>query len=128
MYIVEKEIRKTDQFELPLEKESKNTGKYDIYPVHNIGDGKIFKGYDSLAKALAGESCVKLDGYIGIIFEDVKERLNAAFDRIGVKVNWINVKDAMKGVKEIDSLMEPFLGGDDPVFGRICPYQLTALF
>jgi len=125
MYLLEKEIRKTDQFELPMEKEFRPAGKYDVYPVHNIGDGRIFRGYDSLAKALASESCVKLDGYIGIIFEDVKEKLNAAFERTGVKVHWINVKDAMKGAKEIDFLVEPYLGGDDPVFGRICPFQLT---
>ena len=128
MYLVEKEIRKTEQFELPIIKKSSLLGKYDIYPVHPVGDGKIFQGYDSLVNALAAEKILKLDGYVGIFFEDVREKLTLAFERLGVPVTWINVNAALLPADKIDALVEPYLGGDDPVFGKICPFELIEFF
>jgi mannose-6-phosphate isomerase class I len=128
MYLVEKEIRKTDQYELPVVKEDRSTSKYDVYPVHSIGDGKIFKGYESLAEAICNCHCIKLDGYVGIIFRDVRERLNQHLLARGVDPLWIDVGDAMLSLESIDQLVVPFLGGDDPVFGKLCPLNLGDFF
>lgn len=127
MYLVEKDHRKTDQYELPVVKEKRHS-RYDIYPVHNIGDGLIFRGYESLAKELARFSCITLDGYIGIRFEDVKQKLSQCFETLGVHPNWVNVGEALLPCKEVEALVAPYLGGDDPVFGKICPMELAHFF
>lgn len=128
MYLVEKGIRKTDQYELPVVKENFHTSGYDVYPVHSIGDGKIFRGYESLAQALRSQQCIKLDGYVGIIFQDVKEKLNDHFDALGIDPMWIDVSQALRPAHEIEELVTPYLGGDDPVFGKRSPLNLIDFF
>jgi mannose-6-phosphate isomerase class I len=128
MYLVEKEIRKTDQYELPVVKQDGHTSKYDVYPIHSIGDGKIFRGYESLAEAVCNYHCIKLDGYGGIIFRDVRERLNQHLVARGIEPLWINMEDAMLSLEDIDQMVTPFLGGDDPVFGKLCPLNLVDFF
>lgn len=114
-----KRTRETSQFELPIIK-TESPSKYDIYPTHEIGNDLIYQGYNSLVNVLASSKIVKIDGYIGIRFGDIKENLNAAFLNIGIHPIWINVELALKEEKEIDELIAPFLGGNDPVFGKLC--------
>ena len=120
-------IRETAQFEIPLKKEVRALG-YDIYPTHNIGEGLIYIGYEALAKELSSFDCIKIDGYVGILFDDVREKLDAAFLNLGIKPSWINIQDALKKEEEINSLVGPFLGGDDPVFGKLADFDLKAIF
>jgi hypothetical protein len=40
---------------MPAVKSKAERGKYDIYPVFNIGCDKILRGLDTLAKRIAGE-------------------------------------------------------------------------
>lgn len=120
-------LRETEQFELPLKKTAYPT-RYDIYPTHRIGDDLIHAGYDSLAGALASSSVIKLDGYIGIRFEDVKENLQTAFSRIGVQPVWIDTASCLKDEEQIEEIIAPFLGGEDPVFGRLCNLEINDFF
>ncbi|KEO71861.1 ROK family transcriptional regulator [Anditalea andensis] len=120
-------IRETAQFELPV-KRTQAGPRYDIYPIHPIGADLIHVGYDSLAKELAAFDCVKIEGYGGIIFEDLKERLQAAFLRLHRNPIWVNVQDSMKAEVKIDEMVAPFLGGDDPVFGRLADIDLEDYF
>jgi mannose-6-phosphate isomerase class I len=128
MYLVEKEIRKTDQYELPVVREGRSLSGYDVYPVHTIGGEKIFRGYESLAESLCNYHCIKLDGYVGILFEDVRERLSQHFAAMGFDPIWINTTDAMLPPARVDDFLRPFLGGDDPIFGKLCPLNLKDLF
>ena len=121
------EIRKTQQYELPVKKENKPS-EYDIYPTHDIGEGLIFKGYESLAKELVNDDHIKIDGYVGVIFEDVRQGLEDEFRKIGVKPKWVNVSDALLSETEINLMVEPFLGGDDPVFGKLTDLELVNFF
>ncbi|MCF0177341.1 MAG: class I mannose-6-phosphate isomerase, partial [Bacteroidales bacterium] len=107
--------RKTSQYILPVVK-PEITG-YDPYPVHELASGSVQVGYESLAKAIAGEQCVIIDGYVGIDFEDFAQKLNSVLIQQGVKACWWNVEAALRDESEINSLIEPFLGGDDPIFG-----------
>ena len=124
---VRKSIRKTQQYELPVSKD-KHTGGYDIYPVHNIGDEKIWSGYDNLAKELFQYTCIKLDGYVGILFDDVRRRLEDIFIRHGVKARWVNVKEFLLPEGKINAIIEPWIGGDDMIFGKICDRRLIDFF
>lgn len=123
----QEEIRKTQQYELPVKKENKPSG-YDVYPTHNIGSGLIFEGYESLARELSNSSHIKIDGYVGVLFEDVKQQLNVAFQKIGIQPKWVNVNDALISEEEVNQKVEPFLGGDDPIFGKLTHLQLIDFF
>jgi len=123
----QEEIRNTQQYELPVKKENRSNG-YDIYPTHNIGAGLIFEGYESLVRELANSSHVKIDGYVGVLFEDLKQQLDSAFEKIDIRPKWVNVKDAMFPEEEINDKVGPFLGGDDPVFGKLTCLELIDFF
>ncbi|MDD7884497.1 class I mannose-6-phosphate isomerase [Flavivirga sp. 57AJ16] len=120
-------IRETTQYELPLLKSNLDVG-YDIYPTHKISDNLINIGYDSLAKELATFKQIKIDGYVGINFEEVKGKLSESFKKINIEPQWINVEKTYKDEETIDDLVSPFLGGDDPVFGKVTSLNLIDFF
>jgi hypothetical protein len=103
-------------------------GGYDIYPSHDIGENLIFSGFESLARRIATESCVVIDGYVGVYFNFFKEKLDAELKKIGIDASWIYSGDALKNCKEIDDLVSPFLGGDDPLFGKKTTLQIIDFF
>ncbi len=121
------ELRKTSQILLPVEKQ-KTDGTYDPYPVHDLGSGKIHCDYASLARHLAGNKQVMIDGYIGVRFDIFARKLAEAFRAIGIEPLWWNTSAAMKPESEIDEMIKPFLGGDDPIFGYRTPLTLDAYF
>lgn len=127
MIDLKREIRETSQIELPVKDKDEREG-YNIYPSFNIGDSTINCGYDSLAKSLVGIPVLKIDGYVGVIFEAVKHQLDEAFSNLDIQAQWINVENALKEEKEIDTLVAPFLGGDDPVFGKLSTLDLIDFF
>jgi len=109
--------RKTAQFIMPAKKEEVKEGEYDIYPTLRLEEGKIGIGFDSLAKILADEKVLIFDGYVGVFFDDFSKNLDAEFARLGKKVAWFSVEKALKEEAEIDRMIAPFLGGNDPLFG-----------
>ncbi|MFP9097976.1 class I mannose-6-phosphate isomerase [Flavobacterium sp. RHBU_24] len=127
MNTTQSKIRETDQFELPVTNKPSVNG-YDIYPVFSVPDGNIAIGYDTLAKELAQYNCIKIDGYGGIRFNDVKQKLNEAFIVLGVQPTWVTIESALKPEHEIDEMIAPFLGGDDPVFGKIANLELSDFY
>ena len=121
------ELRKTTQYLIPVEKEETWNG-YDIYPVHELGPDKIQSDYLSLAKKMSGFENVIIDGYVGVRFDIFIRNLADAFATLGIQPLWWNVNAAMKSPEEIDSLIEPYLGGDDPIFGFRAPLHLEDWF
>jgi mannose-6-phosphate isomerase class I len=109
--------RRTDQYLMPSKKDEAELQKYDIYPTFRIADGKIFLGYNSLAKALVNEKVLVIDGYVGVFFDDFRMNLDEVFSRLGKKATWFSVERTLKDEEEIELLVTPFLGGDDPLFG-----------
>ncbi|MBX9187441.1 hypothetical protein HCG69_04980 [Bacteroides sp. K03] len=124
-----KSLRKTSQILLPMQKEKNLTaGSYDIYPVHSIAENQIFVGYRKLAEAIRNERNVIIDGYAGIFFDEIKTRLNEVLAELDVEVTWWNIDAALKTEEEINDLVTPYLGGDDPIFGKRCDLELKDLF
>ncbi|MEO8376874.1 MAG: class I mannose-6-phosphate isomerase, partial [Candidatus Sumerlaeota bacterium] len=121
-------VRKTTQHLIPVTHEATTLGTYDIYPGHPLGSGKISIGYDALARRISGESTIILDGYVGIDWEAVRESLCAAFESLGVSASWQNVAQALRPEEEIDELVAPFLGGNDPIFGTRFTGKLADFF
>jgi len=105
--------RKTPQSLLPKRKPTLPDHVPNIYPTYPIASGVMQEGYVALAQTLMSQSLVLIDGYVGIIWDDLRQALEQA----GISANWIFTHDLMKSEAEINSLVEPFLGGDDPIFG-----------
>jgi len=124
---VNPEIRKTSQYELPVRKSEAVDG-YDVYPVHSIGDNKIQSSYHSLAARLPEKGVVKLDGYVGILFEEVRRGLTQALEELNIDAHWITMEDALLPNDQVQQRIAPYLGGDDPIFGKVCPLSLNDFF
>jgi len=56
--------RKTSQYIMPAKKMQPEPGKYDIYPAHLLGEGKIFSGYEKLAREIQQHQTIIIDGYV----------------------------------------------------------------
>lgn len=121
-------LRKTTQFLMPAVHFPTPPGEYDIYPTFNIGTGKVKLGFPALAQMIASHSQVIIDGYIGIIWDDFRQQLDKELKRLGVIANWIDVATAMLDEKLIESIIAPYLGEDDPLFGRLYPGSLADFF
>ncbi|MGC9356115.1 MAG: class I mannose-6-phosphate isomerase, partial [Mariniphaga sp.] len=104
--------RKSSQFLMPVNKPKGEEGKYDIYPVYVLEDGKIERGFEKLAKVLSQHRTVLIDGFTGVFFEDFRENLQKYFDRKRLKVHWMNTSLALKSEAETDKMIAPFLGED----------------
>ena len=121
-------LRNTTQYVLPVEKPVSGSNQYDIYPTHDLGSGRIFCDYDSLARRLTGRKQVVIDGYVGIRFDDFSRELNKALCKLGIRPVWWNVDAAMLPPEQIEELIAPYLGGEDPIFGFRAPLGLEEFF
>jgi mannose-6-phosphate isomerase class I len=92
-------------------------GHFNIYPAHPVGAGQIELGFPALAQRLAGHQRIILDGMGGMLWEDFRTRLAAALAALGVDFEWLDVSEALRPEPEIEQLLAPFLGGNDPLFG-----------
>ena len=51
----------------------------DIYPFHPLGNGKIKNGYTSLAAWMSAHPAVIIEGFSGVLWEEVQHSLEEAF-------------------------------------------------
>lgn len=123
-----KTIRKTDQYLMPLQKKEATPGRYDLYPSHSVGEGKICQGFATLASEIGKYKTVIIDGYEGVFFENIRKNLQDYFDKNGILVSWYNVGSSLKPEREIEELITPFLGGNDPLFGTRTTLSLIDFF
>lgn len=121
-------LRKTTQNPLPVCKPETGKNQYDIYPTHDLGADKIFCDYTSLARRLAGQKQVVVDGYVGVRFDLFRQELNRALTQLGIRPVWWSVDAALRPQEEIERLVAPYLGGDDPIFGFRTPLRLEEFF
>lgn len=120
--------RKTEQLLMPADKQKEKIGRYALYPTHSVGENKIQKNFESLAAEIQNKKTIIIDGYLGVFYENVKENLQNNFEKLGIKTNWIDTSQALKTEAEIDKLVEPFLGGNDPIFGTRTTLNLADFF
>src|SRR5215211_6964832 len=58
-------------------------GEYSLYPYHSMETNKIFYGYSSLAQWILSHDKVIIDGYSGVLWDDVYTCLEEAFQNVG---------------------------------------------
>ena len=126
----EKKLRITDQFILPyrIDKEVLKKEEYKLFPLRNLGPGKIFNGYASLAEWIGREGTVILDGFVGIFWKDIQTCLNKELKDLGYQVNWVLTDDFLKPTTQITEIITPFLGPERSVWGTKCTLNLEDLF
>ncbi|OAM89768.1 class I mannose-6-phosphate isomerase [Termitidicoccus mucosus] len=101
---------------------SSNYDKAPAVAVPAAHAGECWSGWDDIAARIGGEaaargaSVVAVECYPGVHDDAVRDALAARLAPALV----ITTADAMKTAAAIDALASPFLGGDDPVFGRLC--------
>ncbi len=121
-----KQLRLTKQHLMPVYYEKEQQHKsYNIYPSFEINEGNIEEGFHSLAKEIATEKRICIDGFIGVNWGSFITKLTEALKIMGVDCISFTVNTSFKKGKEIDRMVTPFLGGNDPVFGRICSKELS---
>lgn len=109
--------RQTTQALMPAENPPLPRGQYDIYPGFPVPRDQIVRGFEALAGLLTDARRLVIDGYGGVFWDEFRTQLEAALAARGVEAVWFDVAEALRPEPEIDALIEPFLGGDDPVFG-----------
>ncbi|RFZ86023.1 hypothetical protein DYU05_01830 [Mucilaginibacter terrenus] len=124
------QLRKTSQFLMPdkIGDALKVEGDYNIYPTASLGAGKIYNGFDSLAEYIINKKTVVIDGYGGVFWDKIQANLQDCFDDVGLKVNWIRTSELLKPADVITSMVKPFLGEHESVWGTKTNLQLSDLF
>jgi mannose-6-phosphate isomerase class I len=121
-------IRKSAQYLLPEQKPEASLSNYDIYPALIVPENQIGIGFEAFASKIQAYASIAIDGYIGVLFEDFKTKLEAELTKLGKSSVWIAVSDCLKHQAAIDELLAPFLGGQDPLFGTRTTCSLTEFF
>nr|WP_281166883.1 ROK family protein [Segetibacter koreensis] len=121
-------LRKTNQFLVPLERPVNTIKGYDIFPAFPLSGAFMQTGYATLAEAIKDKKTVIIEGYSGVFWDEMVSCLNAVLTRQNKKVTWLCSDAGLKSEEEINKMLEPYLGGDDPLFGIIYPGELIDFF
>ncbi len=111
-----------------------NKATYDRFPVIHApeGAGHAVEGWDAIASQLLqaikqrreSKTIACIECYLGLdeteILSELARRLHPALS--------IGTAPALAAPEQIERLVEPFLGGEDPVFGFMCNLKLPQFF
>src|SRR5436190_248520 len=107
---------------------------YDKFPFVEVpqGAGACARGWDAIAARLsetirarnASKTVLVVECYAGVDEALVLSELSRALK----PATTIHAREAMRSPAEIEQLVAPFLGGDDPVFGFLCGLKLPQFF
>lgn len=114
----DKILRKTSQYLLPDKKLLQSLGRYDIYPTFRLDDNQISKGFESLAELVLKHRKIIIDGYVGVLYDNFRDKLDENLKNHGKTTSWKYTSEYLKQPDVIEELVSPFTGGDDPVFGK----------
>lgn len=108
-------------------------GLYEKYPAFKLNEGKINKGYESLAEEVHskinnGLRVLVIDGYQGIDWEYFINKLIDELKKQDVTYSTVNFNECLYNEEKLDELINPFLGGEDRIFGKHFPLSLETFF
>ncbi len=108
-------------------------GVYDLFPTFPLPDGQIRAGYDALAGIVAahiraGARRVAIDGFGGSAWAALRDGLDAALLSETVAVEWRDAAESLLSEAAVLERIDENLGGDDPLFGRLCERDLIEFF
>lgn len=120
--------RLSNQPQVPIAKRTQNSGSYDIFPAFELGPAKIHIGYESLLEKLQDSDTIILDGYVGVDWDEISTAVSDCFTAKGQQFILVNCADFCKPSVEIQELIDPYLGGNDPIFGKKTALDLADYF
>ena len=121
--------RKSSQPLLPQHiNKSAETKEYQIYPFRSLEPGSIQSGYDSLAQWIAVQKNVMIDGFVGNDWHTIRQQLSYYLKQKGIRVLWFEASAFLKSEEETESLVAPFLGEKDDVWGRRTTLSMKDFF
>jgi len=122
------DLRVTEQYLIPLLNAGDKASAYNIYPTFKT-EKPVYSGFGSLADwIISAKKDIIIDGYGGVFWDIFADHLNEQLLNKGVKTNWIDINSALYSEEVIGQLIEPFLGGQDPLFGRLYTGDLYDFF
>jgi mannose-6-phosphate isomerase class I len=107
------------------------TSNYDKFPCVEVPDGTggALRGWTAIAARLRDEMCrtqaqshrvLAIECYTGVFDAEIRTALRPALE----PAVWIDTRSAFLSPSEIERLVAPDLGGDDPVFGHLTALTL----
>jgi len=128
-------MNKDNSFSVPLPESLKkySRGVYNKFPVFTLNTGLIDRGYTVLAERITEEGkkglrVLGIDGFNGVDWKLFRKSLNAKLRAIGVNPTWISMAECILPEETVFKTVEPFLGGNDPLFGRHFPLGADLFF
>jgi mannose-6-phosphate isomerase class I len=120
--------RNTTQFLMPYHLSDHVSDGYDIYPSHKLGSDKIYTDFKSLARRISSDNISIIDGYVGVDFAFIRERLESELRQMDLTINWVNTEDLFRSESEIDQLIGSFMGERESIFGSRATIELSDYF
>lgn len=121
-------IRRSGQPVLPLRAPETPEKGYALYPSFPLPGGRISSGWDALSELIVSHQTVLIDGYQGVLWDEVASELSEQFARRGLKVRIQRTEDWFLPPAELDVLLAPYLGEDTSVWGFRTDKTLRDLF
>ncbi len=124
-----------DPFQVPLPDAAGvyPKGLYDALPAFAIAEGVITKGFMALCNHILqqiplGLRVLVIDGYPGVDWPGFTKALCAELQRCGADPECIDFATCLQEVSVLERALEPFLGGDDRIFGTHYPCGAEVFF
>lgn len=121
-------LRSTRQEILPVSIPRIRSEGYDMYPFYPLDSGTIRAGYKELAQWIAQQGTVRIDGYVGVFWQEIANRLLHELEELGKQVRLYHMDEYLKPESEITALTAPFLGAPDSVWGTKTNLQLADFY
>lgn len=104
---------------------------FDKFPSIPVAGEPCTAGWEPIVSVLRdrirsmnqAKTVVSVDTYLGVYTDEVIAGLRPLSDQLTI----VETNQALRSQSEIDNLVKDFVT-DDPVFGYVCPFDLTAFF
>lgn len=103
------------------------TVQYNIMPAFPA-TGEISNSFQKLARVLHDNKIHIIDGFVGVNWEFVIEKISKEFDNYDIKPRFIAIEEALLPEEVINNQLAPYLGGNDPLFGKKSLVPLSSYF
>ena len=120
--------RKTSQPLLPDQLKSDANDDYTIYPYFELGNGSVKQGYPSLANYIKAFKNVIIEGYHGVFWQDQIAAITEELKNLGLSVKWYHTDDYLLPEHEIEAKVQPFLNGEEDIWGTKCTLGLEDFY
>lgn len=106
-------------------------GSFNTLPALRLEQVHLKGGYQQLALNIERETGLKvlvIDGYHGTDWDHFKSALSSEIQQLDIKSEWVDINNCLHVPQKLNDLISPFLGGDDPIFGKLWPLGIEPFF